>query len=149
MKKWWWAVAVGTLVLGFAIGALVGPGYWMSRSGYAKPFATENGGWNNNMMNYMHNQSNRDDIARMMSSPENRKVMIDIMSSPQMRQTMIDAMQQPEMRQSMAEMMSDPKARKAFVDMMAMPQMSIVIEDMAGDTRVRRFMETALQKSLI
>jgi len=32
--------------------------------------------------------------------------------------------------------------------MMAMPQMSIVFEDMARDTRVRRFMETALQKSL-
>lgn len=48
----------------------------------------------------------------------------------------------------MAEIMSDPGARKAFVDMVAIPQMSVAIEDMARDTRVRRIMETVLQKSL-
>lgn len=69
----------------FTAGAFVGSGYWMSRGGYAKPLAPENGDWHNNMMNYMHNQSNWDDMAHIMSSPENRKAMADIMSSPQMR----------------------------------------------------------------
>lgn len=64
------------------------------------------------------------------------------------RKAMVDMMQDGRMRQAMADIMSDPGARKAFVDMMAIPQMSGVIGDMAGDTRVRRFMETALQKSL-
>ena len=109
MKKWWWVVAVGTLVLGFAAGAFVGPGYWMSRGGQAKPLAPDNGGWHSNMMNYMHNQSNWDDMARIMGSPENRRAMVDIMSSPQMRQAMVDTMQQPEMRQAMAEVMSRGK----------------------------------------
>lgn len=148
MKRWWWAVALGTLAIGFMAGMLAGPGNWMGRGGYAKPLQPGYGPGHGYMMNYMHDSANWDDMAGIMGSPENRQAMVEIMSSPEMRRAMVDMMQQPEMRRAMAEVMSDPGARKAFVDMMAIPQMSGVFEDMAGDTRVRRYMETALQKSL-
>ncbi|HBV95981.1 MAG: hypothetical protein JL50_05030 [Peptococcaceae bacterium BICA1-7] len=148
MKKWWWAVALGTLVLGFIAGSFIGPGFWTGRGGYAKPLASDYGTSHSNsqMMNYMHNQENWNDMASIMSSSENRQAMINMMQQPEMRKAMVDMMQDGTMRQAMADIMSVPKARKAFVDMMAMPQMSVVIQDMAKDTRVRTEMERQIQK---
>lgn len=163
MRKWWWVVALGTLALGFVVGAFTGPG-WMGGGRYAKPVPNNYGPGNGYagsgyMMNYMHDQSNWDDMARMMASPENRDAMVNIMSSPEMRRSMVDMMQQPEMRQAMVDMMrdremqqamadimSDPKARASFVNMMALPAMDGVIGDMAGDARVRPVMERKLSE---
>ena len=145
MKKWWWVVALGTLALGFMIASFTGSRYILG-GGYAKPtpgpgLGSRQGGY---MMDYMHDSTNWNDMARIMGDPENRQAMVNIMNSPEMRQAMADAMLQPEMRQSMAEVMSDPKARRAFVDMMALPQMQPLIGDMAADQRVRPYMEKAV-----